>query len=122
MITDESVLKMMAARAEEKQKRRELEQQLHDGSLYGTQRYVRAKRIAAHVLALTERYIPDACRDAAYEEVLLRAFEADVEIVRVTPERDAMEAAERRVMETTVSAAVFMPLGPEIVPPRRDSV
>jgi hypothetical protein len=68
----------------------------------GTTRAERARHHANSMLHTVSKFIPDACREDAYEELLLSFFWGDFEIVRVPPERDAQAAAELKRMATTI--------------------
>lgn len=73
----------------------------------------RARRAHHHgnmMLAVFSKFIPEACRPEAFEEVMLNFFAQDYEVVPVPPERDAEAAAKLRVAMTTVSPKLIVPV------------
>ena len=58
-----------------------------------TPRYQRARHHAHAMLAVVVNFVPDACREGAFEELMLTFFASDFEIVTVPPTRDAERAA-----------------------------
>ena len=74
-----------------------------------SQRCMRAYHFANQMLALMRDFVPDACRDAAFEELAVNAYGSDLEIVQVPPERDATAAAELRRLKVTLSPTMIIP-------------
>ena len=86
-------LQRIRERDERREQRRETEKRIHDEYLAGTPRSMRAAQFANQVLGLLGKFIPDACRSEAYDELVLQAFQMDVEITPVSPDRDAKAKA-----------------------------
>ena len=62
----------------------------HDSRM-PSDRVPRARQFASQVMAMMQKFIPEACVDQAYEELMITAYGHDVEIVQVPPDRDAMK-------------------------------
>jgi hypothetical protein len=101
-LADDIYAQRIHERNELRDKRREAERQLHDEYMAGTPRSMRASQFANQVLALLDKFIPEACRREAHDELVLNAFQMDVEIVPVPPERDAQAAAELKRVSITL--------------------
>lgn len=73
-----------------------------------TPRAQRARHHANSMLAIVSKFIPEACREDAYDEFMLSFFWGDFEIVQVPPDRDAKAASD-------LKAARMMPNPRKIV-------
>lgn len=85
---DDNYLQRIRERDERREQRRDTEKRLHDEYLAGSPRSTRAMQFGNQMLALLGNFIPDACRSEAYDELVLQAFQMDVEITPVPPDRD----------------------------------
>ncbi len=74
-----------------------------------SQRCMRAHRFANQVLAMMHAFIPDACRDAAFEELALNAYGSDFELAQVPPSRDAETAEALRKAAVTLMPQIINP-------------
>lgn len=84
-----------------------MHKRLRDELDKGTPRAMRAIRHARYVLAAVSKFVPDACRDDAYEELLLGFFWQDLEIVEVPPERDIEMKAEIEAHKFTLPKMII---------------
>lgn len=96
MAADLGPILAMAEREESKARRVQLELEFKKdfGGMNPSQRAMRANQFAHQVMQLVRQFIPDACMDDALHEVALNAYGLDVEIVEVSPARDAEMAAQ----------------------------
>jgi hypothetical protein len=62
----------------------------------GTPRAQRATHHARSMFHTVSKFVPEACREDAYDELLLSFFWGNFEIVQVPPDRDRQEAASIR--------------------------
>lgn len=82
----------------------ELEFKKDFGGMKPSRRAMRANQFAHQVMQLVRQFIPDACMEDALLEIALNAYGMDVEIVEVSPVRDAEMAA-----QIEAAAASMMP-------------
>lgn len=104
-MTDSHTLYMQreASRAQAQMERADMLKRLHDEMDKQTPRARRARHHANVVLAIFDKYVPEACRADAFECAMLNFFAQDFDIVPVPPERDAEAALKLRVAMTTIS-------------------
>ena len=109
-MTDSHALFMQreAARAQAKIERAELRKRLKEELDKWTPRARRAHQHGNMVLAIFDKFIPEACRPEAFEEAMLSFFAQDYEIVPVPPERDAEAALKLREAMTTAIPKIVM--------------
>lgn len=82
---DDIYAQRKAERAAELDRRREMENRLHDEYLKGTPRARRAGYFAKQVLSIVDKFVPEACRDAAHEEIMLNEFCSTLRLRRFLP-------------------------------------
>lgn len=95
-------------RDEERAERLRWKTQLRLETDQWTGRAARAHHHAKMMMATLDKFIADACRDAAFEELLLSFFTSDTEIVRVPPERDAEHAAALKAAALTLNSPMIL--------------
>lgn len=83
------------------------------GGLNPSPRAQRSRQFAYQIMGLVKDFVPDACREAALLEISLSAYDMDVEIVQVPPERDtelkaAFKAAEVAMMPRTITPGAIV--------------
>lgn len=69
----------------------------------------RARHFASQVMAMLHKFVPEACVDEAFEELMVTAYGHDVEIVQVPLERDAQNAARMEEAMMQVAAPIIIP-------------
>lgn len=106
---DDILAQRINERAERRQRREELEKLLHDEAMKGSPRYMRAMQFSLKVMAMLNKFVPDACMKEAHEELMLNAIGLDVEIVQVPLERDAQNAARMEEAMMQVAAPIIIP-------------
>lgn len=106
MTADLGPILAMAEREASKARRVKLELEFKKdfGGLNPSPRAMRANQFAHQVMQIVRQFIPDACMKDALHEIALNAYGLDVEIVEVSPARDAGVTA-----QIEVAAATMMP-------------
>lgn len=95
-----------------REERRAHEKRLHDESLQGTPRYARAMQTANQIMSLMRDYIPEACVEKAYDEIVLNVFTQDCVLMAVPPEFDPLNRMSlEKAMAEMMLKPPFIPVG-----------
>lgn len=104
----------LAEHRERKEWRRKAEADFRadNESIRPSPRCARARQFAYQVQHMLNKFIPDACRDAAIIELMILAYGHDIEIAQVPPSRDelakaALEAAAHGMSVTRIEPNDF---------------
>ena len=97
---------MLAMADRDRQKRRRIEAEVAfktDWSgLRPSARAQRASQFAHQVLGMVRQYMPEVVWEKAWEDIAVTAYDVDVEIAQVPPERDKETAAALRAAEVSL--------------------